>query len=639
MGAQQSAGAVLVARARAYDRANQLDSARAAYDSAVAALPAIADWLRLRAAGVTQDSAARQAEYAAVVTPVARGRVGWTEAQARERLGDYAGAAAAYNALGARIDALRNRTAQLAQSGDGGPRAEARDSLLAFIRSRSGTPDARAAVEIADRYDSPLTSDEERLIAHSAAVAGPPSRAASGFERVDRDPSAVALSGPERFAYGVALARLHRDSEAVVTLALVTPDNAPAGLVHQAQYQRARALVAQGDTGLARRVLEALTHAAPQDTASAAALMLLADLASDERQDDAARRAFQSVGRRFPTTALASRATFRAALIAFVAGSTGTAAMEWDALVARYPKADDATAARYWAGRAWSRAGRPRVAADRWRSVLATDPLSYYATLSAQRLHVTGTLPERTADTLAGPVPAAIDSALTRAALLSAVDMSVEARFEFDRAVREAGDAPDVLLAVGTALVRGGEAPRGVAIGWRLVERGDSAWHDARILRLVYPLLFADTLVSDARAKELDPALMAAVVRQESAFNPRAVSAVGARGLMQVMPGIGRGLARAQNRGPWDPSLLDDPVTNLALGAAHLAAFQREQGGDVVRTLAAYNAGPSRVALWSTKRGATDPEVFVERIPFVETRDYVRAIVRGRDVYVALYGL
>jgi soluble lytic murein transglycosylase len=108
---------------------------------------------------------------------------------------------------------------------------------------------------------------------------------------------------------------------------------------------------------------------------------------------------------------------------------------------------------------------------------------------------------------------------------------------------------------------------------------------------------------------------------------------------MQVMPSIGRQLAEARHIGPWDPALLDDPTINLALGVAHLATFQMQEGGSLERTLAAYNAGPSRVRTWSAKRGVEDPEVFVERIPFTDTRDYVRAIVHDRDVYAALYSL
>jgi soluble lytic murein transglycosylase len=159
------------------------------------------------------------------------------------------------------------------------------------------------------------------------------------------------------------------------------------------------------------------------------------------------------------------------------------------------------------------------------------------------------------------------------------------------------------------------------------------------VYELIFPLRFSDSLVADARAVSLDPALVAALIRQESNYMPKAQSSVGARGLMQVMPSIGRDLARAHGIGPWDPGLLDDPGVSLKLGTAHFATFLAQEGGNVPRGLAAYNAGPSRVTLWAAKHGTDDPEIFIERIPFSETRDYVRNILRNRDIYAALYGI
>jgi soluble lytic murein transglycosylase len=607
-------------------------------------LPPIADWLLLRAAGVTPDSGSRARDYAGISNPAARGRIPWTEAQARERLGDPAGAARLYDSLGAPVDAFRNESTVLALAADSVSRRALCGRIVAYIIAHSGTAGARGATEVLDHACSPLALSSELAVARSAAATGPLPRALAAFDRLATEPDAPVLAPEETEAYGMVLSRSHRDSDAARVFGLLTQPGIASSLSHAAQYQRARALVAEGDKTQGTRLLRTLIRTAPRDTAAADALMLLADLATDDRDDAAARRDFLQVARRFPLSPLAPRAQFRAALIAFIndgstrGGSSG-AGREWDLLGKTYPRAPDATAALYWSGRAWARAGRPARAAERWRSVLASDPLSYYATLSERRLHRTDSLLSHAGDTTGRAVPVYMAAALQRATLLDSLGMAVEAHFEIDRVVRQAGDTPDAILAAGDALVRAGEAARAVGLGWRLVGLANGAVRDPRVLRLIYPLAFADTLTLDARARGLDPALVAAVIREESAFNPRAVSGVGARGLMQVMPSIGRQLAEARRLGPWDPSLLDDPDINLSLGVAHLATFQSQEGGSLERTLAAYNAGPSRVRLWATKRGADDPEVFVERIPFTDTRDYVRAIVHGRDVYAALYGL
>jgi soluble lytic murein transglycosylase len=632
----------LVLRARAYDRAGQLDSARAAYAAAADQLPRVGDWLRLRAAGVTPDSASRAADYAAIVNPVARTRVAWTEAEARERTGDLVGASRAYAALGARLDALRDSAAAIAGSNNDSTRLAIRSSLLAIVADHSGASDARAAIEILDRYFAPLTAAEELTVGRSAGVGGPAVRAVAAFDRVAATMSIDSLPPRDAFLYATALARIHRDADAArVYAGLATRPRTvvPPALAHAALYQRGRALVAAGDRAAARTVLRGLLRVAPRDTVCASALMLLADLATDDHKDADARRTFLAVTHQFPQSLWAPRAAFHAALIAYVGGTAAQAAREWDALVVRYPRSDDSSAARYWAGRAWARAGKRRLANVRWRKIIASDPLSYYAILSARRLGTPAPIASIAPDTAASPLAPPVDSAITRAAELEGLGMETEARFEVDYALQTASGLPAGVFGAGVALARVGEAHRAVSIGWRLVDRSDSAWRDPRVLRLIYPLAYGDTLAELARAKGLDPALVAAIVRQESAFNPHAVSVVGARGLMQIMPSVGRGLAVSRRLDPSDPTLLDEPGVNLTFGVAHLATFFALEGGSVVRTLAAYNAGPSRVAAWVTKRGSDDPEVFVERIPFPETRDYVRAILRGREVYAKLYDL
>ena len=108
-----------------------------------------------------------------------------------------------------------------------------------------------------------------------------------------------------------------------------------------------------------------------------------------------------------------------------------------------------------------------------------------------------------------------------------------------------------------------------------------------------------------------------------------------ARGLMQVLPSVGEEVARTLKFPVWNPSLLLDPDANLQLGTSHLASYIKQYGA-LPRVLAAYNAGGSRVNRWSTKKGMEDPEIFIERIPYVETRDYVRIVMRNAAVYQTL---
>ncbi|HET9013515.1 MAG TPA: lytic transglycosylase domain-containing protein, partial [Gemmatimonadaceae bacterium] len=158
------------------------------------------------------------------------------------------------------------------------------------------------------------------------------------------------------------------------------------------------------------------------------------------------------------------------------------------------------------------------------------------------------------------------------------------------------------------------------------------------LLRSAYPVVHGDALGEEAKRNGLDPALVAGLIRQESSFNPKAVSAAGARGLMQLMPSVGASIAASRGYPMWNQALLLEPDVSLELGTAHLATSLRG-GASPARALAAYNAGGSRVARWLQRPGADDPELFTEWIPYTETRDYVRIVQRNAQVYRALYGL
>jgi soluble lytic murein transglycosylase len=612
----------LVLRARELDRADSLEAARAAYEDAAKKLPQLSDWLYLRAAGVTADSGARAAYFGRLKTDVARDRVRYTDAIARERTRDFAGAIRAYSALGEKLDALRLRVAPPA---DEASKASARSELLSYISSSNNSADTRAAIDLFDKVFASRTPAEELTIARAGAKSGVPDRAAAGYAKAL---GAGLGDVSDTFGYASALYRLRQFPEAATQFAKV---RTPANLAAAAQYQRARAQVALGNIDEGRSTLRAITTAYPRDTSAASAMLLLADLATDENRDQDARQTLMAMLRRFPSGRHATNARFRAGMIAYIQADRKAAAAEFDSLVARDSNSTEALAAAYWAGRSYTALGNKGRAAERWRWIINKEPLSYYAVLAAKRLDSTLVAPDRTPANY-GRVPA-VDSALNRVVALKDVGMDVEAGFENDRLFRDALTDPRRLVATAHALAGTDQASRSIALGRRAL---DEIGRNPENYRLYFPVLERETLISSSRQNGLDPILVAALIRQESNFNPRATSPVGARGLMQLMPSVGKDLAAAQGISGWDPEMLYEPAVNIKLGTAHLKGLVRKYT-DVVKILAAYNAGESRVEKWSTKTGAADPEVFTERIPFVETRDYVRTILRNRAYYQALY--
>jgi soluble lytic murein transglycosylase len=612
----------LVLRARAFDRADKLDSARILYEQAAENLDEISDWLYLRAAGVSTDSSARAKLYRKLKTDVARSRRAPTEAIALERSGNIDGAIRAYDAAGMRLDALR---LSAARPTDSLRFAAARRGLIAYLARGASREDQRDGVALFDKIFSQPTGAEQLTLGRAAWRAGSASRAVAGYTAAFR---AGLGTTEDHFNAGMMLARINRDADAAKQFALI---GSPASLAAAARYQRARALLAMGHSNDARTSLRAITTAFPADTNAASALLLLSDLATDELRDGDARSTLLTIVHRFPRTRHAPTALFRAGIIAYVSGNYATAAVEMDSLATVYPESDDGVAAMYWSGRAWQARGNADKSRARFRTVMTKDGSSYYSVLSAKRLRVPLLSDSSRADKY--PKVDDVSDAAKRMAMLQDVGMDTESRLEADRLFSEATKSSDRLVATAEALEGSDQASRAITLGRRAVsELGPTPSN----YRLLYPVIEREALAASAKENGLDPALVAGLIKQESSFNPRATSPVGARGLMQVMPDVGRAIARSRGLQNLDPDRLYEPALNIQLGTAHLRGLFRGKR-EVVEALAAYNAGESRVARWLTKKGANDPELFTERIPFVETRDYVRSVVRNRAFYRTLY--
>ena len=630
LAAATSEGSRLVRRVllgRAFDRAGQTDSAAAAYAAAAERLPSVGDWLGLRAAGVTFDSARRAAFLRGVVSAPARARVPFTDAQARERSGDFVGAARLYRGAGAEGSAFR---AEALAARDDTAKALVARRIVAYLGGSPKPGDARQAIEVLDRLQTTLPVQQQLVVARAAATHGSAARAIAAFELVLKTSASATdgLAPPDRMQYAGALLRAGRASEAAAQYALVTD----AALAPVASYQRARALLESGNGSAARTALRATasTHAGVR-AAAAPALLLLADLQVDDGNLVGAARTLAELGQRHPDAPQAPIGRFRAGLLAF-GSSPSSAAAIWDTLAQRYPDHEEAPAARYWAARAYDRLGNRAAAERRWREVIAASPISYYAQRSVRRLGVAPWSPPAGADTV-GHI-ADVDAALARVALLEQLGLYVEARFELDALTERAERTPAEAPAIAQGLLRADQPSRALRVALKALNGGAGS---RPLLRSAFPVVHADALVEESRRHGLDPALVAGLIRQESSFNPQAVSVAGARGLMQLMPAVGESIARSRRYPMWNQALLLDPDVSLELGTAHLATSLR-RGVPTVRALAAYNAGGSRLSRWLRRPGADDPELFAEWIPYTETRDYVRVVQRNAEIYRALYG-
>lgn len=324
--------------------------------------------------------------------------------------------------------------------------------------------------------------------------------------------------------------------------------------------------------------------------------------------------------------------------------------------IAKYPSSEKAGAAMYYLGRMAERENDFSGARTWYDEIVTHYPNYFYAMLARDRL-----ADKRVA---AAPRAPAVNAFLLGVKFPPRMrrpdfdpDEATLARLERSRLLRSAGlddyaetelrfgaknDAQPHLLAMELAqmAVRRGYPDQGIryikslAPGYLFIPLDaapDKFW------RLAFPMPYRSDIERSAKANALDPYLVAALIRQESEFNPKALSPANARGLTQVVPSTGRQLARGAGTGRVSPASLYQPSVNLKLGTYYLRRLLDELGGKWEATLASYNAGKSRVVNWLTWSDFREPAEFVETIPFTETRNYVQYIMRNADVYRKLY--
>jgi soluble lytic murein transglycosylase len=336
-----------------------------------------------------------------------------------------------------------------------------------------------------------------------------------------------------------------------------------------------------------------------------------------------------------PTLGRAGEARMRMGQIHLGRGDMEQAAAVFEAYLEDFPTGRRWDEAAYWAARVRLQLGDSGGARAWVARVRRDEPISYYAVMGARLLGdpYDVDMPPGDAPTVA---VGWLDEGLARLDLLTEAGLEQGADAEVRRLRERAEGTPSTQLLLAEALNDRGRTIEGINIGWAL--RADGHPWDRRLLRVVYPFPYRELVVREAAEWGVDPIMLAALIRQESAFKADIRSRAGAVGLMQVMPPTGRQLARAHGPEDFHEDNLTTPEVNLHLGAAFFVEMNRRYGGDLPIVLSAYNAGPTRATRWRRYPEASDPERFTERIPFEETRGYVKNIRRNLGVYQALYG-
>jgi soluble lytic murein transglycosylase len=441
-----------------------------------------------------------------------------------------------------------------------------------------------------------------------------------------------------------------------------------------ASYYRALAIARQGRDSAARAAFDEMAASHASSPRAADALYRAARLVEEaERYGDAAAR-YQALSAAYPDTPAGQLALFRAGFALRRANRHDEALAVWAAAAPQAqartvqatglgPALNPRAAIQLWSGKTLALAGRQDEARARWQEAAAAGTDDYYG-LRAKALlsgNADGSTRALDAARLAPP-PAdeglarwlaasgtdagslarelAADAGWRRGAALWTLGQRAQARWEFDDLGDRFTADPARLYTLGVALRDLGADNATMAVGQRLLTASGAA-SVAELPRaaraLLYPAPYAELVAQQSARFGVDPLLFLALMRQESAFEPRAQSSARARGLAQVIPSTAQSIARALGLGPLDEDDLFRPAVSIELGTYYLGQALRQFRGNAYPALAGYNAGPGVAERWLREPGASDPDVYAEQIPYAETFDYVRRVYTNYLLYRDLY--
>ena len=489
-----------------------------------------------------------------------------------------------------------------------------------------------------------LTVADLRSLADAYYNAGRYEEASEQFQALEREPG---LDAETRDGFDLSEAacqlKLKRLSEAEAEALPDTPDeNGARRLDLLMELARER-----DDEDAQKQIVSEMESRFPHSLWLADALFSSGNMYLLKRDYPTAIHYYSELATRFPDDKNAAAAHWRSGWLSYRSGLYKDAARIFDEQIRLYPGAVETVSALYWRGRLYETLDHnAALAAANYRTIVHAYQHFYYAQLARQRLAGLGATQAASDPQLDRfqplPEPHLVDTFpedsphLAKARLLANAGLN-------EYIAQEIKADPDSsswsALAEAQIYSSYGETFRAVRSLKRALPGSASASIESIPLvywRILFPEPWWDTIQAESAKNNLDPYLVASLIRQESEFDPSAISRADAYGLMQLLPSVGRRMAREEGITSFQTFQLLDPAMNIRLGTRYLRQMLDRFGGVQEYALAAYNAGDNRVADWQAAGPYSGLDEFVESIPFTETREYVEAILRNEETYRAI---
>lgn len=457
-----------------------------------------------------------------------------------------------------------------------------------------------------------------------------------------------ALLQPVELEFATALYHERKRDDAERLFETVSRSAADAESRAQALYFLAEIARDKEDRDRNAELIAQLRVVAPQSSWLQQALLSTGNMYLLKRDYEKAGLSYSEIYDRERNGRFSPYAHWKAAWITYRMGKKDDAKRLFEEQLAFYPASNEAPAALYWRGRLAEGDGDQPLARAYYQKLSENYRYYYYANLGRDRLTKLGLTNVGDPPLLEklpppAPLPRTWDAPEDNLRVKKAQLLANAALYDFaEKELQAAATGSPSWLAAAEAQLYADSGSYNRTI--ETLKRAVPGYFSADLNQLPHPIwqgLFPrpywEELKKNALLNQLDPYLLASLIRQESEFNPSAVSSANAMGLMQLLPHVGKGMAKQEKIQHFSSDELLVANINIQLGTRYFKQMVDHYHGQVEYALAAYNAGENRVDDWRSSGDYKDIEEFVESIPFTQTREYVQAIMRNAVLYRLLY--
>ncbi len=517
-------------------------------------------------------------------------------------------------------------------------------------------PMSLAAGRAAARLPSPPPASTDQLVTHAEALIDA-HRNLQGMALLEPLVPTLKLPDPvacrAQFALGKGQRKQRLHPKAVATLAAVVKKCTDPDLRARAMFLLAFSRIFV-EPANAAPTYEALAQEYPAHANADDALFAAAELRFKDGAQDAAMALLTEVIDHYPSGDFVAEALFKRFWILRRGSDLEGANAALQQVIDRFSASDDTfdvERATYWRARLLIAAGDPEAGMTLYESVALEHPTTYYGLTARERLveldaaRAAARVKEPSDIAAIDPFPVYAGPVASDQNFATAVELL---RLGFGELVpsellaidRTALTGDSLRLMVHVLSLAGEErAAHGLARLWLKRDLTSKISPDTKLLwTIAYPRAFREQVEKSAEAADkLDPDLLQALMREESALDPKALSWAGALGLTQLMPGTAAEVAaKLKLKRPTNAELFD-PELNLRLGGSYLSGLVRQFKGIKHYAIASYNAGAGSVGRWRKEHPEDQIDEWVEDIPLTETRNYVKRVLRSYNTYRLLY--